>query len=230
MITLENVTKTFNGVPAVCEVTFEVARGEALALIGPSGSGKTTVLRLIAGLEIPDKGNIMLNGQLVSKEGWAGPPHKRDVGMVFQKPALWPHMTVARNVQFGLSRLTRAEMSQRLSDTLRLAHLQGLEQRYPHQLSGGEAQRVALARALATRPAILLLDEPLVGLDQDLNRQMIELIRTIRQELRTTIIYVTHYLSEAAAVTDRVLVLRHGYVERISSWSEYDETTHRNDA
>jgi ABC-type Fe3+/spermidine/putrescine transport system ATPase subunit len=229
MITLQNLTKSFNGVPVVCGVTFEVASGESLALVGPSGSGKTTVLRLIAGFEIPDKGNIMLNGELVSKEGWAGTPHKRGIGMVFQKGALWPHMTVARNVQFGLSGLTRAEIRERLHDILQFTHLEGLEQRYPHQLSGGEAQRVALARALATRPAILLLDEPLVGLDRELKRQMIELIRTVRQELGTTIIYVTHYMSEAAAVTDRLLVLRNGYVEQSSSWSEYDETNHRDE-
>lgn len=218
MISLQDITKTFDGVRAVCGVSFEVAAGEAAALVGPSGSGKTTVLRLIAGLEVPDRGAIALNGRQVSRTGWTLPPHERGVGMVFQKPALWPHMPVARNVEFGLDGLTRPEADRRLRETLRLTCLEGLERRYPNQLSGGEAQRVALARALAPRPSILLLDEPLVGLDEELNRQMIDLIRTIRRELGTTIIYVSHYLAEAAAVTERVVVLRQGCVVRAGSW------------
>jgi ABC-type Fe3+/spermidine/putrescine transport system ATPase subunit len=137
--------------------------------------------------------------------------------MVFQRPALWPHLSVRRNVQFGLAGLKRVEAEERLRDTLRLTHLEGFEERYPHQLSGGEAQRVALARAIAPRPSILLLDEPLVGLDVELNREMIELIRGIRQQFGTTIVYVTHYLSEAEAVADTVVVLRQGRVEQVGS-------------
>lgn len=218
MIALQSVSKSFDGVPVVREVTFEVASGMAVALVGPSGAGKTTILRLIAGLEVPDEGDIILNGRVMSRGGWACPPHERGVGMVFQRPALWPHLSVRRNVQFGLAGLKRVEAEERLRDTLRLTHLEGFEERYPHQLSGGEAQRVALARALAPRPSILLLDEPLVGLDVELNREMIELIRGIRQQFGTTIVYVTHYLSEAEAVADTMVMLRQGCVEQVGSW------------
>jgi ABC-type Fe3+/spermidine/putrescine transport system ATPase subunit len=218
MIALQSVSKSFDGMPVVREVTFEVASGMAIALVGPSGAGKTTVLRLIAGLEVPDEGDIILNGRVMSRGAWACPPHERGVGMVFQRPALWPHLSVRRNVQFGLAGLKRVEAEERLRDTLRLTHIEGFEERYPHQLSGGEAQRVALARALAPRPSILLLDEPLVGLDVELNREMIELIRGIRQQFGTTIVYVTHYLSEAEAVADKVVVLRQGRVEQVGSW------------
>jgi len=222
MIALLSVSKSFGGVPVVREVTFEVAPGMAVALVGPSGAGKTTILRLIAGLEAPDEGDIILNGRVASRGGWASPPHERGVGMVFQRPALWPHLSVRRNVQFGLAGLKRVEAEERLRDTLRLTHLEGFEERYPHQLSGGEAQRVALARALAPRPSILLLDEPLVGLDVELNREMIELIRGIRQRFGTTIVYVTHYLSEAEAVADTMVVLRQGRVEQVGSWQSID--------
>jgi len=218
MMALHSVSKSFDGVPVVREVTFEVASGMAVALVGPSGAGKTTILRLLAGLEVPDRGDIILNGRVMSRGGWACPPHERGVGMVFQRPALWPHLSVRRNVQFGLAGLKRVDAEERLRDTLRLTHLEGFEERYPHQLSGGEAQRVALARALAPRPSILLLDEPLVGLDVELNREMIELIQGIRQRFGTTIVYVTHYLSEAEAVADTMVVLRQGRVEQVGSW------------
>lgn len=218
MIELQNVTKSYNGAPAVSEVAFEVASGQAVALVGPSGAGKTTVLRLIAGLEVPDTGAIVLSGRVMSGSGWAAPPHERGIGMVFQRPALWPHLTVSRNVLFGLAGLTRAEAQQRLRDTLQLAHAEGLEERYPHELSGGEAQRVALARALAARPSILLLDEPLVGLDAELNRHMVQVLRASRQEFGTTVVYVTHYLSEAEAVADSAVVMRYGRVEQMGTW------------
>ena len=154
----------------------------------------------------------------MSGAGWANPPHERGVGMVFQRPALWPHLTVKRNVLFGLAGLKRVEAEQRLRDVLRLTQLEGLEKRCPHQLSGGEAQRVALARALAPRPSILLLDEPLVGLDADLNRHMVEVIRSTRKEYGTTVIYVTHYLSEAEAIADTAVVMRYGEAEVVSEW------------
>ncbi|MGB2800367.1 MAG: ABC transporter ATP-binding protein [Dehalococcoidia bacterium] len=227
MIALQSVSKSFNDVLAVGEVTFEVASGTAMALVGPSGAGKTTILRLVAGLEMPDEGDIILNGRLMSRSGWARPAYERNVGMVFQRPALWPHLTVRRNVQFGLGGMKRAEAEQRLLETLRLTRLEGFEHRYPHQLSGGEAQRVALARALAPRPSILLLDEPLIGLDAELNRQMIELIHAIRQQFGTTIVYVTHYLSEAEAVADTVVVLRQGCVEQVGSWQSIRDREYR---
>jgi len=219
MIELQNVSKTLNSVFAVSDVTFQVTRGEAISLIGPSGSGKTTVLRLIAGLEVPDSGTIFLNGHLASKSGWACPPYQRGVGMVFQQPSLWPHMTVAQNVLFGLCNMARPEAEQRLHETLRLTRVEQLGHRYPHELSGGEAQRAALARALAPRPSILLLDEPMAGLDLELNQQMIELISTIRRQTVATIIYVTHNATEASSATDNVIMLRQGRVERIGDWA-----------
>ena len=138
MIAMQSVSKAFDRVPALRHVTFEVTSGEAVALVGPSGGGKTTILRLIAGLEIPDSGDIILNGRLVSSSGWACPPHERRVGMVFQRPALWPHMTVTRNVRFGLVGLTRAEAEQRLNETLKLTRLAGLEQRFPTSFRVGK--------------------------------------------------------------------------------------------
>ena len=220
MIVFESVSKSFGKVPAVREVTFEIASGESVVLAGPSGSGKTTVLRLIAGLEAPDSGKVFLSGRLASESGWISPLHERGIGMVFQKPALWPHMTLAQNIRFGLSRMKRSEADKRVREMVRFTHLEGLEKRYPHQVSGGEAQRVALARALAPAPPILLLDEPLIGLDQELHKEMIELIHNVRQKTETTTVYVTHDLAEAASIADRVIRLRKGAIEQIGGWDE----------
>jgi iron(III) transport system ATP-binding protein len=221
MIVLENISKAYDRdslAPAVAGVSLQVSPGEALALLGPSGSGKSTLLRLIAGLETPDTGRIWLDGALASEPGWALSPHRRGVGMVFQRPALWPHLTVAQNILFGLGGWPRSDADARLAEVVRLVRIGGLERRYPHQVSGGEGQRVALARAVAPRPPILLLDEPLSGLDPELHGQMLDLINAIRQERPVTMVYVTHHASEAAAVTDRVARLRHGRLESVGSW------------
>lgn len=219
VIDLQNVSKRFDGIPAVSNVNFHVDAGEAVALVGPSGSGKTTLLRLIAGFEVPDDGQITLSGRTVSRKRWACPPHERGIGMVFQKPALWPHMTLAGNIRFGLSGLDKRQSEERFRRLVSITHLEGLEKRYPHQVSGGEAQRAALARALAPNPPILLLDEPMSGIDWELNREMIELIAEIRRQSGTTIIYVSHDLSEAQAVTDRVILLRRGEIAYAGSWA-----------
>ncbi len=213
MIRLQGVSKRFGDVHTIQEVSLAVARGEAVALSGPSGSGKTTLLRLIAGLEVPDAGEIHLDGRLASRAGWACPPYQRGVGLVFQRPALWPHMTVTQNIAFGLSGFPKEEAKERLQETVRLTRLEGLERRYPDQISGGEAQRAALARAIAPRPPILLLDEPMGGLDPELNRQMIDLLLAIRRETRPTIVYVSHDAAEAAAVTDRLVRLHYGRLQ-----------------
>ena len=199
MIRLAGVHKYFGPVLALSGITFDVERQAAVSLTGPSGSGKTTLLRLIAGLEEPDAGEISLDGQSVSRPGTVTPPHTRSIGMVFQHPALWPHLTVARHITFGLARWERDQIKARLETMTRLVRLQGLEGRYPHQLSGGEAQRVALARALAPRPRILLLDEPLSNLDPELHTDMLDLIQKVRSETGVTMIFVSHDPRTAAA-------------------------------
>ena len=218
VIVVEGVTRTVGETTLVRDVSFAVGRGEALALIGPSGSGKTTVLRLIAGLDVPTAGRILIDGQIASEAGWACAPHLRGIGMVFQKPSLWPHMTVVQNVAFGLGGQPRREVERRLEEVLHLTRLVGLESRRPHHLSGGEAQRAALARAIAPKPRILLLDEPLSGLDPELHANMIQLFLQVRRETNATVVYVTHDHQEAAAVTDRVLRLRRGGVEFEGEW------------
>ncbi len=218
MITVRDISKSFDGVAAVSGVSFHVAPGEAVALVGPSGGGKTTVLRLIAGLEEPDTGTIEIHGRLVSRNGCVRPPHERGIGMVFQKSALWPHMTLAQNIAFGIARETQSEAGDRLREVLTLTHLEGLEHRYPHQVSGGEAQRASLARALAPRPSILFLDEPMAGLDWELVASMIELLNEVRRTTAVTVIYVSHDLDEARAVTDRAIVLARGFIKHDGPW------------
>ena len=217
MIRLDGVHKAFGQVLAVSDITFAVERHTAVSLTGPSGSGKTTLLRLIAGLEEPDAGEISLDGQIVSRPGAVTAPHTRSIGMVFQNPALWPHLTVARHIAFGLARWERDQIKARLETVTRLVRLQGLEGRYPHQLSGGEAQRVALARALAPRPHILLLDEPLSNLDPELHTDMLELMQEVRAETGVTMIFVSHDPRTAAAVCDSGVVLRGGRIAHTGS-------------
>lgn len=218
MILLDGVSKCFDHVAAVSGLRFCVNQGEAVALVGPSGCGKTTVLRLIAGFELPDAGTITIRGRLVSRKGWACPPHARGIGMVFQKPALWPHMTLAQNIRFGISGMAAAAARDRLRSLLRLTQLEGLEHRFPHQVSGGEAQRASLARALAPGPSILFLDEPMAGLDWELVKSMEQLLHEVRRSTGATIIYVSHDLDEARAVTDRVIVLAGGQLKYDGCW------------
>lgn len=218
LIALEGVERVVDGVAALRGVSLAVAPGEALAIIGPSGSGKTTLLRLIAGLDQPTAGAVRLRGQVASTPEWAAPPHRRGLGMVFQRPALWPHMTVVENVAFGLAALPPLEAKRRLAEVLGLTHLAGLERRRPHQLSGGEAQRVALARAIAPRPGALLLDEPLSGLDPELHAEMLALFGRVHADLGTALVYVTHDHAEARSIARRVVVLRRGRVEHDGRW------------
>jgi iron(III) transport system ATP-binding protein len=210
MIRLDGVSKSFGAVPALCDLSFSVERHTALAVVGPSGSGKTTLLRLIAGLEEPDAGQVIIDGKVMSRPGSVAAPHTRGIGMVFQRPALWPHLTVAQHITFGLTRQGRAQTRSRLETMSRLVRLQGLETRYPHQLSGGEAQRVALARALAPEPRILLLDEPLANLDPELRSEMLRLIGQVRDETGVTLVLVSHNQVETVSICDHVLALRGG--------------------
>ncbi len=197
MISIRDLTKSFGEVKAVDHVSFEIQEGESLAIFGPSGSGKTTLLRLIAGLELPDEGEIYINGALMSRGGQAVPPHQRGIGFMFQTAALWPHMTIAENIFFGLHNLTKDAAFQRLDEILERVELQGLERRYPAQLSGGQSRRVALARTLAPKPKVLLMDEPLTNVDPDLKASLLRLVKETASVEGTTLLYVTHDNTEA---------------------------------
>jgi ABC-type Fe3+/spermidine/putrescine transport system ATPase subunit len=207
-IVLRNVTKTFGRVIAVDRASVEIVDGELFTLLGPSGCGKTTLLRLIAGFGALDAGEIWFGERRV--DGLK--PYERNIGMVFQNYALWPHMTVRENITYGLKlrRLDGREIERRLADTLSKVDLAGLEARYPGQLSGGQQQRVALARALVLSPDILLLDEPLSNLDAKIRVQVRAEIRKLQKELGITTVYVTHDQEEALSLSDRVAVMRDG--------------------
>ncbi|MBC9178323.1 ATP-binding cassette domain-containing protein, partial [Roseomonas ludipueritiae] len=207
--------------PAVDQVSLGLPRGALLALLGPSGCGKTTTLRMIAGLETPDAGRIMVGGRDVT----ALPPHKRHMGVVFQSYALFPHMTAAGNVAFGLEMqgMPRAERARRAEAALELVGLSALATRKPRQLSGGQQQRVALARALAIEPDLLLLDEPLSALDAKLREGVRDEIRALQQRLGTTTVFVTHDQVEALAMADLVAVMNAGRVEQLAAPEEIFE-------
>ena len=209
------LSKRFNTVEAVYQVDLAVDHGQTMVLLGPSGCGKTTLLRLIAGFELPDAGTLAVGGQLVSGPKYLLPPEKRRVGMVFQDSALFPHLDVLRNIGYGLRRdLTRVE---RVREVLELVGLQGMEHRMPHELSGGEQQRVALARALAPRPAVVLLDEPFSNLDTGLRARVRADVRQILTEAEATSIFVTHDQEEALFMGDQIAVMNQGRIEQVDS-------------
>ncbi|GAA1645958.1 ABC transporter ATP-binding protein [Georgenia ruanii] len=221
-VELRGVVKEFAGHRALAGVDLALEPGELVALLGPSGCGKTTALRCLAGLEEVSAGSILLGGEDVA----AVPTNRRDLGMVFQQYSLFPHMTVAENVEFGL-RMRKAgtgERRRRAAEALELVGLGHLGGRYAHQLSGGQQQRVALARALVTRPRVLLLDEPLSALDAQVRVQLREEIRRLQTELGITTLFVTHDQEEALAVADRVAVMRAGVVEQVGTPEELYST------
>lgn len=203
--------------PAVEHITFTVHQGEILCLLGPSGCGKTTILRAIAGFERVTAGSIVLSGQLVSSQDVMVPTEERQIGMVFQEYALFPHLRVEKNIAFGLSHLSRTQQRAIVDDLLSLTGLRGLEQRYPHELSGGQQQRVALARALALRPVLLLLDEPFSNLDPDMASRMRQDLHALLRQTKTTAILVTHDHDEAFSMADRVAVLNRGRLEQFDT-------------
>ena len=220
-IRFESVAKTYGDVRAVDRVDLDIADGEFFSMLGPSGSGKTTCLRLIAGFETPTAGRIMLHDSEVT----AVPPYERDVNTVFQDYALFPHMTVADNVAYGLmvKGVDGAERRRRADDALAMVHLEGLGGRRPNQLSGGQRQRVALARALVNRPSVLLLDEPLGALDLKLRQAMQIELKALQREVGITFIFVTHDQEEALTMSDRVAVFNQGRVEQVGTPSEVYE-------
>ena len=221
LIEMEKVSKKFGAVTAVDRLDLTVQAGEFLTLLGPSGCGKTTVLRMIAGLEIPDEGVIRIKDKTVfsSKEGIYIAPGKRGIGLVFQSYALWPHMTVFENVAFGLQvrGTERKELEERVHTSLDYMRLRGMGKRYPQQLSGGQQQRVALARMLVTRPSIFLMDEPLSNLDAKLRMEMRAEIKRLHWEAKATTLYVTHDQNEALTLSTQVAVMNKGVLQQVAS-------------
>ncbi len=211
-ITIESITKRFNGYVAVDRVSLTIPDGKLVALLGPSGSGKTTLLRVIAGLEVPDEGAVSMNGVDVTHT----PARLRNIGFVFQHYALFKHMTVFDNIAFPLKVRKRSVEEQRalVNDLLKLVRLEGFGQRYPSQLSGGQRQRVALARALAAKPKVMLLDEPFGALDAKVRQELRQWLRRLHQEMSITSLFVTHDQEEALELADRIVVMNHGRVEQ----------------
>jgi ABC-type Fe3+/spermidine/putrescine transport system ATPase subunit len=218
-LVLRNVSRTFGNFTAVENFNLALEEGELVSLLGPSGCGKTTTLRMIAGFMTPTVGTIELDGQVISSPTSSLPPEKRQMSMIFQSYAIWPNMTVAENVGFGLKvRMVKAdEIRRRVGEILEVVQLGALRDRYPAELSGGQQQRVALARSIVVKPAVLLLDEPLSNLDANLREEMRFEIRRLHDEFKITTVYVTHDQAEAMVTSDRIAVMNKGRVEQIDA-------------
>jgi putative spermidine/putrescine transport system ATP-binding protein len=212
-LAFDGVSKTFGAVVALRPISLSIAPGEFFALLGPSGSGKSTLLGTVAGFVAPSSGSVLVDGADIT----AMPPHRRNIGMVFQNYALFPYMTVAQNIAFPLKmrRLPRGEIAARVSRVLDMVRLGGFGERMPAQLSGGQQQRVALARAAVYDPPLLLMDEPLGALDKNLREEMQEELRQFHRKIRATILYVTHDQQEATALADRIAIMNHGVAEQV---------------
>ncbi len=213
MLTVQGVTRAFDGKPVLRSVDLEVERGEIMCLLGPSGCGKTTLLRIIAGLEQADSGNVLVDGQSILNT----PVHQRGFGFMFQDFALFPHMDVEKNVAFGLKMRGESQVQERINEVLELVGMAGFERRDVTRLSGGERQRVALARSLAPNPCLLMLDEPLGSLDATLRERLALDLRAIIKRVNLTAIYVTHDQEEAFAIADRIAVMNAGVIEQIGA-------------
>jgi iron(III) transport system ATP-binding protein len=226
-IQIENVVKEYSSTfTALRGVSIDVAEGEFVSLLGPSGCGKTTLLRSIAGLEDIHGGSISVKGKVMSKKGYTMPPERRNVGLIFQSYALWPHMTVFKNIAYGLKLhgWSKSDIGPRVAEVLKVVGLEGLEQRYPSQLSGGQMQRVAVARSLAAAPSVLLFDEPLSNLDAKLRESMRVELRRIQKEVGTTAVYVTHDQAEAMVISDRIVLMNRGEIVQQGTARELYET------
>ena len=225
-ITLENLTKYFGNSTAVDRINLDVSDGELIALLGPSGCGKTTTLRMLAGFIPPDEGRILVDYKVVSSRNKSIPPQKRNMSMIFQSYAIWPHLTVFENVAFGLKlrKVGQKELLNRVNKAREIVHLIKLANRYPSELSGGQQQRVALARAIVIEPQIMLLDEPLSNLDASLREEMRSEVRRLHDEIGITTVYVTHDQAEALAISDRVVVMHDGRIEQVGTPEEIYES------
>jgi ABC-type Fe3+/spermidine/putrescine transport system ATPase subunit len=218
-LALRQVSCRFGSTVAVDRLSLEIAPGEFVTLLGPSGCGKTTTLRTIAGFVDPTEGIVEVDGRVISSPRACTPPERRQMSMIFQSYALWPHMTVAENIAFGLKlrRLERDEIRRKVGEILKVVQMEGLANRYPAELSGGQQQRVALARAIVIRPEILLLDEPLSNLDANLREEMRFEIRRLHDEFQITTVYVTHDQAEAMVISDRIAVMHRGRIEQVDA-------------
>jgi spermidine/putrescine transport system ATP-binding protein len=218
MIDVQDVCKRFGSFTAVDNVNLQIKEGEFITLLGPSGCGKTTLLRMISGFETPSSGHVMLDGRDVTSV----PPYKRDVNQVFQSYALFPHLTVRQNIEFGLrmKKVPKQEISPRVDEAVAMVSLAGMEERKPSQLSGGQRQRVALARAIVNRPKVLLLDEPLSALDAKLRHSMQIELKRLQQKLGITFLFVTHDQEEALTMSDRIAVVNKGRIEQLGTVNE----------
>lgn len=217
VLELQHLTRRFGSTAAVADVSLSVGKGEVICLVGQSGCGKSTLLRLIAGVDTPDTGRILLHGREVSGPAAFVEPEARNIGFVFQDYALFPHLTVEKNILFGLKHYDKAEATRRTSEVIQLIGIAHLADRFPHMLSGGEQQRVALARALAPQPTLLLMDEPFSNLDQGLRDKVRNSTLSLLKSLGTTVIMVTHDPQEALSVGDRVVLMRAGAIVQIGS-------------
>jgi iron(III) transport system ATP-binding protein len=222
IVSIRGLTKKFADAAAVDELHLEIGDGEFVSLLGPSGCGKTTTLRLIAGFLQPDSGEICVGGEVISSPSLLVPPERRNMSMIFQSYAVWPHMTVAQNVAYGLKfkKLTKQQIDAKVTKLLGVVHLSELKDRYSAELSGGQQQRVALARALVVEPQILLMDEPLSNLDANLREEMRFEIRRLHEEFKITTVYVTHDQAEAMATSDRIAVLDRGRLVQVGGPAE----------
>jgi len=216
-VSLNNLVLGYDDRPVVHQVSLSLASGELGCLLGPSGCGKSTLLRSIAGFTPVLSGDIQLDGQVVADHSTRVPPHQRGVGLVFQDVALFPHLSVFDNIRFGIEAWSAKDQEARVSELLELVGLQGMQRRFPHELSGGQAQRVALARALAPRPKVLLLDEPFSGLDSELRARLAGEVRQILKADGVTALMVTHDQKEAFDFADRVAVMRNGIIEQFDA-------------
>ena len=223
---IRNIVMDFNGFKALNGISLKIQDGEFIAVLGPSGCGKTTLLRLLAGFTPPSSGEIRIGEQVVANRDYVLPPNERFISMVFQSYALWPHMSVRKNVEFPIknskfvSPEIRSNCDSRVQELIGMVGLTGMEKRLPAQLSGGQRQRVALARAMATGPKILLLDEPLSNLDAGLRVEMRREIKELHQKTKVTVVYVTHDQSEALALADRIVVMNQGQIEQVGTPQE----------
>src|SRR6516225_1922492 len=217
IVSIRGLTKKFTGAAAVDDLDLEIGDSEFVSLLGPSGCGETTTLRLLAGFLQPDAGEIRVGDEIVSSAHRLVPPERRNMSMIFQSYAVWPHMTVTQNVAYGLKfkKLSKHEIENKVGKLLGVVHLAELKDRYPAELSGGQQQRVALARALVVEPQILLMDEPLSNLDANLREEMRFEIRRLHEEFKITTVYVTHDQAEAMATSDRIAVMNHGRIEQV---------------
>ena len=207
MISVNEVEKSYGKVKAVKSISFNTGSPGNTVILGPSGCGKTTLLRMIAGLEKPDKGTIFIDGALVSNSEWTLPPDKRNIGFVFQTAALWPHMTIEQNIMFGLGNMGKEQAYKRKKEIMSIMGIDGLENRYPDEISGGQAKRVSIARTLAPKPKHLLLDEPLTNLNKELRGHLLSMILDFMKQSCGSLIYVTHDMHEAETINGNIIIL-----------------------